>query len=73
MLRLLDVYGRRPFEDTLGNISDNVGLTQGLTIKTLRRLRQLGWIDWERVYGDGVNNLRFVTGCKYTITLEPDA
>ena len=73
MLRLLDVYGRKPFEDTLANISHNVGLTQSLTIKTLGRLRQLKWIDWERVYGDGVNNLRFVTGCKYTITLEPDA
>jgi MarR-like DNA-binding transcriptional regulator SgrR of sgrS sRNA len=71
MLRLLDVYGRKSFEDTLANISENVGHSHGLTMKTLRRLRELGWIEWERVYGDGVNNLQFVTGCKYTITLEP--
>jgi hypothetical protein len=70
ILRLIDNYGPGSFDATLEEIGGIVGMKMGTLCASLRCARDLGWITWERQYGDGTHNLRFVCGCRYTIKLK---
>lgn len=69
MLRLLDHYGNGTFEATISDLCHITKVKPGTAGITLRRLKKMGWIKWERQYGEGTHNLRFVTGCKYTVKI----
>lgn len=68
MLRLLDIFGKTKFEATLDELSEKLGMKYGQTVKMMTGLRELGWIETERIYEKSGGNLPHVKGCVYKLT-----
>jgi DNA-binding MarR family transcriptional regulator len=69
MLRLMDVYGTR-CEVTVDEMSAAISINKPTLVKTLRGLKELGWVKSERVYKDrGDKRLKALTGNLYHFTV----
>ena len=69
MLRLMDVYGTR-CEVTVDEMSVAISVNKPTLCKTIRGLKDLGWIKSERVYKESGNKrLKSLTGNLYTFTV----
>lgn len=69
MLKLLDLYGQETFEATLEEIASLLKVKRSLFIKILKGLKELGWVESDRVYDYSEKNLPHVKGSKYKITI----
>jgi len=69
MLRLMDVYGTR-CEITMDEMAEGTGMGKPTLIKTLRGLKELGWIQTERVYKEnGFKRLKSLAAISYVFTV----
>jgi hypothetical protein len=69
MLRLMDVYGSR-CEVTMDEMAVGTGMGKPTLIKTLRGLKELGWITTERVYKEnGYKRLKSLSAIAYVFTV----
>jgi hypothetical protein len=69
MLKIIMNFGVNPFETTFKTISSRTDVSEHNLHKLMPRLKRLGWMRWTRTYGDGIKNLKFVTGCLYEVTV----
>lgn len=69
MLKLIHKYGDGGFKTTFQKMSEATGVSEHNLSKLLPRLKRLGWLTWTRTYGEGIKNLKFVTGCLYQVTV----
>jgi hypothetical protein len=69
MMMLINSYGQDGFTDSFTGVAAKTGFPVSIIVRTIGRLKKLGWITTKRVYGPGTHNLRFVEGCEYSITL----
>jgi hypothetical protein len=69
MLRILDIYGPKEFVATLGEIAEAIAMNKAVVIRGLKGLKELQWIDSERIYKNNGSNLPVVQSCKYIITI----
>lgn len=69
MLRLMDVFGTR-CEVTVDEMSAAISINKPVLVKTLRGLKELGWVKSERIYKEsGHKRLKTLTGNLYTFTV----
>jgi len=69
MLRLMDVYGTR-CEVTMDEMAVGAGMGKPTLIKTLRGLKELGWIQTERVYKEnGYKRFKSLSAIAYVFTV----
>lgn len=77
MLRIISAYknGNGTFNATYSDIAQETGMHRSVVIKTMRGLKELGWIESEWNYEKNGKNLPTIRDCKYTITVgkEPSA
>jgi predicted transcriptional regulator len=69
MLRLMDAYGTKNFTATIDEISKLTNTSTGTTIRSLNGLRDLGWLDSQRMYKKSGRNLPVVSNCEYIVTI----
>jgi len=69
MLRILDHYGPKHFVATLDEIAEATFTNRAVVIRALKGLKELQWIDSERIYKSNGSNLPVVQSCKYIITI----
>ena len=69
MLRILDHYGPKEFVATLEDIAEATAMNRAVVIRGLKGLKELQWIDSERIYKNNGTNLPVVQNCKYIITI----
>ena len=77
MLRIIGAF-RNPsmsFNATYTKIAEETGMTRSVVIKTMRGLKELGWLESEWNYEKNGKNLPTIKDCKYTFTVgkEPSA
>lgn len=70
MLRLMDTYGTKKFTATIDEISKLTNTSTGTTIRSLNGLRDLGWLDSQRMYKKSGRNLPVVSSCEYIVTID---
>jgi hypothetical protein len=70
MLRLMDTYGTTKFTATIDEISRLTNTSTGTTIRSLNGLRDLGWLDSQRMYKKSGRNLPVVSSCEYIVTID---
>ena len=69
MLRILDHYGPKGFTATLDDIANAIGMNRAIVIRGLKGLKELHWINNERIYKNSGKNLPTLQSCKYVITI----
>jgi DNA-binding IclR family transcriptional regulator len=69
MLKLIAKFGDSEFKTTFREITLATGVSEHNLSKLLPRLKRLGWLKWTRTYGEGMKNLKYVTGCLYEVTV----
>jgi len=72
MLRLIDAYGLSTFTATIDEIAKLTGTPRGTTVRCLTGLRDLGWVNSERMYKKTGINLPSVMSCEYSIAIEKE-
>ena len=72
MLRILDHYGPKGFTATLDDIATAIGMNRAIVIRGLKGLKELHWIDNERIYKNSGKNLPTLQSCKYIITIRDE-
>lgn len=66
MLRIIGVFGKK-FSATHQEIAEKIGVNQTLLASIIPGLKELGWLENERVYSSGEQ--RGVAYCNYKITV----
>lgn len=69
MLMILAEYGDTGFSDNHAHMSERFNMPVSKIRRALSRLKKMGWIQSKRTYEPGTHNLRFISGCEYSITL----
>jgi hypothetical protein len=69
ILRILDHYGPKSFVATLDEIAEATLTNRAVVIRAMKGLKELQWIDSERIYKNNGTNLPVVQSCKYIITI----
>lgn len=75
MLRILTNYGTEPFSATYQEMARDIGMNRSVIIKSMRGLKELGWLESEWVYEKNGKNMPSIKNCRYTVTIgkEPSA
>lgn len=72
MLRILDHYGPNSFVATLDEIAEATLMNRAVVIRALKGLKELQWVDSERIYKNNGTNLPVVQSCKYIVTISDE-
>jgi len=69
MLRVMDAFGTGEFTATYEELAEAAHMNRSTVIRAVKGLKDLGWMDSERLYRGNGSNLPVVENCKYIVTV----